>query len=90
MKIIGKNSKPGNEISVVKTMPKGWRTLKGSLTQPRGTIWIANGSFFKKDNKGKYVKNENYQQKLLVVDKKLFNERLKESSSYYRIVEKRK
>ena len=27
-------------------LPKGWHIISGTLTQPRGTCWIGNGSRF--------------------------------------------
>lgn len=38
---------------VYKTMPKGWKHLKGSMTAPNGYIWIYNGytSFDKRRKK---------------------------------------
>lgn len=84
MKIISKNG--GQAIPVVKKCPKGWSVSNGTLTQPVGTVWIKNGSFFVKTKSGKTKKNPNYKEKLLVTDEKLFNERIKEKSSYYNIV----
>lgn len=59
-----KTTKKG-EIATVKKLPKGWRVLKGTTTQPNGTVWIAN-------NKSMFDKK--YQQQLLIVDKGLFKE----------------
>ena len=61
---------------VVKKMPKGWKITQGTTTQPKGTVWIDNGeSFF----------NGKRKQKLLIVDKKTFNENIKKPSSFYKI-----
>lgn len=50
-------------VKTVKKLPKGWKVVKGTPTQPRGTVLISNGkSLFDKVHK-------NYEQKLLIVDK---------------------
>ena len=34
-------------------MPKGWKIIKGTMTQPVGYVWISNGmSLFAKDENG--------------------------------------
>ena len=32
-----------HNVEVFKTMPEGWKVLKGALTAPCGTAWICNG-----------------------------------------------
>jgi len=31
-----------NNVSVFSEIPKGWTTLKGAMTAPKGSIWIYN------------------------------------------------
>lgn len=33
-------------VPIYDSLPDGWRVLEGTLTQPRGTCWIATGSLF--------------------------------------------
>lgn len=50
------------DIRVYKRLPKGWRILDGTLTQPSGYAWADNKErFFIKDSNGKYKKNEKYE-----------------------------
>ena len=36
----------------VEEMPEGWKVIAGTLTQPRGYVWISNGqSLFARENK---------------------------------------
>lgn len=34
------------DVPIYDSLPDGWRILKGAMTQPRGTCWIARGSRF--------------------------------------------
>jgi len=55
-------------------IPKGWRRLNGTLTEPNGCIWIHNGkSLFEKGENGKTLRKS----KVLIVDRELFEENLK-------------
>lgn len=50
----------------VEEMPEGWKVIKGTLTQPRGYVWISNGkSLFEKDSNGDKV----YRQALIKEEK---------------------
>ena len=33
----------GQEVPVMKTVPEGWREIKGAMTAPKGYAWISNG-----------------------------------------------
>ena len=33
-------------VPIYDSLPNGWRVVFGSMTQPRGTCWIAKGSMF--------------------------------------------
>lgn len=40
-------------VNIFNEMPKGWRVLKGTLTQPNGYVWACNGKgLFEKDENG--------------------------------------
>lgn len=60
----------GKDVRVYKSLPKGYRVLDGTMTQPRGTVWIAKGRPFGGVKDGKLHKNPNYNQALLVKDEK--------------------
>ena len=50
-------------------IPKGWKRLNGTTTQPHGCIWICNGkSLFEKDKNGKRL----YKSKVLIANRELF------------------
>lgn len=67
------------EVQVYKRLPKGWKITEGTMTEPVGTRWASNGEpFFVKDKSGKYHKNLNYRQALVVTDEKLMIERIAE------------
>ena len=61
-------------------IPKGWRRLNGTLTEPNGCIWIYNGKslFSEKDENGKTLRKS----KVLIVDRELFEENLEKAGSY--------
>lgn len=60
---------------ILEEMPNGWRVLKGTLTQPCGTVWIATKNpMFTHDEKGKPVINPEYKSCLFFEDKKFFLE----------------
>lgn len=50
----------------VEEMPEGWKVIEGTLTQPRGYVWISNGqSLFARDKNG----NKLYKQALIKEEK---------------------
>lgn len=70
-----KGAGSSDATKVYKTLPKGWRVLKGTLTQPAGMVWIDNGkSLISKDKNGK----RDYKHALLINDEKLFVTRMAE------------
>lgn len=67
--------KKGEPIEILEKMPNGWRVLKGTLTQPFGTVWIAAPEpLFTHDEAGKIVKNPKYKHSLYFENKSLFLE----------------
>lgn len=70
----------GKEVRVYKNLPEGWSVIKGTMTQPKGTVWIKKGSLFKKDGKsGEYRKNKDYKQALLITDEEQMIETIAEN-----------
>ena len=73
----GKDEK--SEVRVYKNMPKGWKVLKGTQTQPVGTAWVSNGEpLFKRGRDGKLHKNPKYKHALVVQDEQLMVARIAE------------
>lgn len=62
----------GTKTKLFSRMPKGWKVLIGTLTQPAGTVWISNNQPLFTRWEGRREYNPSYQQALLIVDKKLF------------------
>lgn len=60
-------------VAVIKTkLPPRWHIIEGTLTQPRGTVWIANNEplFIRVEGKLKFNKKRKHC--LLFKDKKSF------------------
>ena len=73
----------GKEVQVYKKIPKGWQVLKGTLTQPVGTVWISNNEpIFKKGKDGKLQKNPKRKQALCVQNEELMITRIAEKRRY--------
>ena len=75
----------GKEVKVYKKKPAGWEKTEGTLTQPRGTVWINNGESL-------FAKNKNGTPKrkiaLLITDEELWNDRKKNKAEKYPIIKK--
>ena len=72
-------------VEVRKTMPKGWRVLKNTMTQPAGTVWIQNQEpIFVRGKNGKMKVNPKSKQVLLITDEKLFIDRIAEDRVYFK------
>lgn len=68
-----------SEVRVYKNIPKGWKILKGTMTQPVGTAWVSNGEpVFKRGRDGKLHKNPKYKHALVVQDEQLMVARIAE------------
>ncbi len=74
-----------SQVRVYKHLPKGWKVVEGSWSQPEGTVWINNGksrfrkSRAKKDLKaqnGRMVRNPAYKNALLIVDEELMLDKI--------------
>lgn len=79
----GKDEK--SEVRVYKHLPEGWKVLKGTQTQPVGTVWASNGEpVFKRGKDGKLHKNPKYKQALVVRDEKLMVTRIAQARRYER------
>lgn len=39
-------------VPIYDEVPDGWHVVKGTTTQPRGCVWIANGAPFVHDGEG--------------------------------------
>lgn len=46
-----------------------WKDIKGATTAPYGYKWQRNGARFVKNEKGEFVHNKNYRQRLVKIDK---------------------
>ena len=78
--MIYRHKKDGT-TKVYKNMPKGWKVLEGTMTEPVGTCWIVNDEpFFKKN--GKMQKNPKRKQALLVTNEELLISRIAENRCY--------
>ena len=85
----GKDEK--SEVRVYKHLPEGWKVLKGTQTQPVGTVWASNGEpVFKRGKDGKLHKNPKYKQALVVRDEKLMVTRIEQARRYERNDRRRK
>ena len=57
-----KTRKGEYEYPVVNSVPKGWKKVNGTLTQPNGYIWISNGkSLFGGERQHAIVKESTYE-----------------------------
>lgn len=45
-----------------------WKDIKDAGTAPNGYKWQCNGAMFVKNEKGEFVHNKNYRQRLVKVD----------------------
>lgn len=74
-----------SEVRVLKHLPEGWKVLKGTLTQPVGTVWAANGEpVFRRGKDGKLHKNPKYKHALVVQDEGLMITRIAQARRYER------
>lgn len=44
-------------IPIYDSLPDGWHVIPGTLTEPRGTCWIANGTPFQCRREGRPYKH---------------------------------
>ena len=49
--VISYRNKWLKKVPIYDSIPEEWHIVNGTLTQPRGTVWIATGSFFSHDRK---------------------------------------